>query len=290
MALRPNLFELKPLKDLKEVHQFYLNAIYNAPHPWNLVCCPICKGEEFESQFLLDNIGYVRCNRCKSIYAISQLVTPLQKEYNTYRDRLVIPSAKLRYRLGIEKYEQIQQHCKPKGSLLDVGCGTGQLLDIFNEQDWIATGVDPDYKRKYVFNGTFEELNIDTKFNCITFFGVLEHVNNPIELLKKAKRMLKPDGLIVFEVPSADCLLMKYLQKHPFSPYRYIEHTRHLSFFSRYAIEHLCNTIGLTIVDIKTVGFDLQTILLTEQPELLVLQEVLNESLMADHWRIFAKG
>ena len=136
---------------------------------------------------------------------------------------------------------------------------------------------------------SLEDFDTNERYDVITLFGVLEHVNNPTKLLFKAKELLNDNGLIVFEVPSADCVLMRYLRKSLFSPYRYIEHTRHLSFFSRQSLYYMCDQLELEIIDVKSVGFDLQTILLDGRKELPILQEILNEMNLADHYRVFVR-
>ena len=158
-----------------------------------------------------------------------------------------------------------------------------QLGQVFDKHGWYAIGVDP------CINVRYEDYYANEQFDCITFFGVLEHINNPIQLLNKAIGMLKPNGLIVIEMPSADCLLMKYLKDNSFSPYRFIEHCRHLSFWSKFAIEHICGKLNLRVVDLKSVGFDLQTKFLTDDKKLVAMQDIVDKMLLGDHYRVFLK-
>ena len=44
-------------------------------------------------------------------------------------------------------------------------------------------------------------------------WGVLEHLNDPINFLFKIKKKLTKNGKILFEVPNADSLLMNYILK-----------------------------------------------------------------------------
>lgn len=104
-------------------------------------------------------------------------------------------------------------------SLLDVGCADGSLVFYLIRRGVIksAHGVDlwkngikfanaNALKKGYHASFTqamFEEFEIDFKFDVITFGEILEHVIDPIVLLKKAQTLLAEDGRIVATVPVA---------------------------------------------------------------------------------------
>lgn len=280
-----NLFDLKSLEDLRKVHFRYIDKIVELKDRedlWEEVPCPVCKSGIGVTALYLDGMIYDSCP-CGCIFNTPQLTINLEQEYNLYRQKLVKPDG-LRKELNQAKYEQINSLFKWKGEYLDVGCGNGQLVDIFNQNGWQAEGVDPCYN-----NTKFEDYLTNTSFQCISFFGVLEHVNNPLYLLKKALSYLNRSGILVIEVPNANSFLMSYIKETGFSPYRFIEHTRHLSFWSRKTIDYICSQFELDMVDLKTVGFDFQTIFLSEDRKYMICQDILNKQNMADHWRIFLK-
>lgn len=49
----------------------------------------------------------------------------------------------------------------------------------------------------------FEDFKMDEKFSTIVLAHILEHVDNPGEILAVAKRFLKPDGIMIVDVPNA---------------------------------------------------------------------------------------
>jgi SAM-dependent methyltransferase len=101
------------------------------------------------------------------------------------------------------------KHKKFNLRALDVGCGTGYLLDKLLKLGLDAWGVDP-YPRieeenhhlsSRITMGTIEKVD-RANYHFITAIEVLEHVEDYIGLLASMKRLLHPDGLIISTVPN----------------------------------------------------------------------------------------
>ena len=112
--------------------------------------------------------------------------------------------------------------------------------------------------------------------------------------ITKAASMLNKEGVIVFEVPSADSLLMQYVVKHGLVPYRFMESARHLTFFSHKSIDMICQEIDLKLEFIESNGLDIQTILLQEFEDEIIekimnIQQLIDENLLSDHYRVFLR-
>lgn len=98
------------------------------------------------------------------------------------------------------------------GTLLDVGCGYGLFLKYARERGWKVYGVDickeecryaVDKLGLDVFNGTlFDASYPDKYFDVITLWNVLEHVPDPVSLLKECCRIMKEGGLLLLRVPN----------------------------------------------------------------------------------------
>ena len=113
-------------------------------------------------------------------------------------------------------------------------------------------------------------------------------------MISKVESLLNVGGILAFEVPSADCFLSEYLLKYEFSPTRYIESGRHNIFFSREFINSLTQKFQFKLELIESNGLDIQTILVTEfdtkiTDQILNLQEMLNDLLLGDHYRVFLR-
>ncbi len=106
------------------------------------------------------------------------------------------------------------------GSLLDVGCATGNYLAEMRRRGWRVQGVEiqPEaaaYARQALGLDVFTGDLLDAPFNrasfdAITLWDVLEHTHDPLAILRAAGHLLKPGGVLAFSVPdlqSADAAL-----------------------------------------------------------------------------------
>jgi SAM-dependent methyltransferase len=101
-----------------------------------------------------------------------------------------------------------------RGKVLDVGCGIGNFLEHAKKNGWECAGIDidpdaVDSARRKTGISDIEAADVveyarrhpDKKFDLITFFDVLEHVDNHNEFITSIKSLLKPDGYVAMSMP-----------------------------------------------------------------------------------------
>lgn len=98
-------------------------------------------------------------------------------------------------------------------SILDIGSGLCVFLHEMKNVGWKCTALDPDLRAvshaekvvgvKAVY-GDFMKIESLEKYDVITFNKVLEHVQNPVDMLSKAKEYLKQGGFVYVELPDAE--------------------------------------------------------------------------------------
>jgi len=104
---------------------------------------------------------------------------------------------------------------KSSSKILDVGCGTGAILDTFSKhfdaygQDVSQQAVDFCKQRglKNVFRGFLNELpSYLNNFDLVTAFDVVEHIDDDIGVLKQMSALLMPNGKVLVTVPAFQIL------------------------------------------------------------------------------------
>jgi 2-polyprenyl-3-methyl-5-hydroxy-6-metoxy-1,4-benzoquinol methylase len=137
---------------------------------------------------------------------------------------------KYQYRLRALWYPRvIKRHGLNSGKILEIGSAAGFTLEVFKEKGWDVRGIEPNPSMvKYSTEtlqiptqcSTVEEAVIDEKYDSILMLQVLEHLRNPLSVLKKLKQHIKPDGLLLVETWSYHSWLAKTLGPfwHQYSP------------------------------------------------------------------------
>lgn len=145
-----------------------------------------------------------------------------------------------------------------KGTLLDIGAGTGDFLSVANANGWKTTGIEPSEKAKSIatkkgvsFAENTDDLD-NNSFDVITMWHVLEHVPNVENQIKELKRLLKPNGTILIAVPNFN----SFDAKHYGVFWAAFDVPRHLWHFSKTAIQILFEKEEMKLVEVLPMKFD----------------------------------
>jgi len=141
-------------------------------------------------------------------------------------------------------------------SVLDFGCGPGGFLARARTVASRVSGVELEKRLKPYFleKGleVFSDINeITARFDVITLFHVLEHMKDPVAILRELSGKLYDNGCIIVEVPSADDALLKLYESIHFSQFTYW--SCHLFLFTRSTIASAAGKAGLKVNYIKQV-------------------------------------
>lgn len=181
-----------------------------------LSSCILCNASKFRIILQKDRWKYCRCLNC-GLVSLHPRPT-VQELMKNYEDYLPTPSEE------IDKWEKMVKQIIDKsadlieartntsrGKLLDVGCGYGFFLKEMKLRGWEVEGVEVSQTgRQYsqdkwsihVYSQPLEDLDIpENSFDVVTLFYLIEHVNDPLVLLREVNRIIRPGGLILLRWP-----------------------------------------------------------------------------------------
>ena len=243
--------------------------------------CPICEGPTRDANLqALDRLvtgegpfGVVECEACELGLTTPQLADEELGRYyaDAYyegfyehsgaerrgllprlRDALRRRGAERRYSRPPFRFEGVR-----RGRLLDVGCGSGELLKHFSAQGWESYGIDPSRAAAAAARRRGAQAHEGTlldhpwpgvSFDAIAFQHSLEHVVEPVAALEQARSMLAPGGVLVISVPNWSSWQRRLYRGRWFV----LDLPRHQQHFSPRALTRLAQRLGLEVEEVGT--------------------------------------
>jgi 2-polyprenyl-3-methyl-5-hydroxy-6-metoxy-1,4-benzoquinol methylase len=144
--------------------------------------------------------------------------------------------------------------------ILDVGCSNGSFVFIANSLGLQAEGVDP--SEKAVNDGIKRGLKLhlgilndiafnSDSFDAITLHEVIEHVSDPVTLLKECARILRPNGVLLVGTGNTESW-SRHMQKSKWNFFDMKQHGGHISFFSPKSLNVLASRTGFSVAKVVT--------------------------------------
>ncbi len=155
-------------------------------------------------------------------------------------------------------YRRIQPFLPSSRSILEVGCGAGELLSLVKGDVDRCMGLE--LNRDYV-SFINERLGIEAyaedlttmdfknrRFDLIISIATLDHLPNPFATLEVMKNLLSPQGRIYIEVPNLEEALNCCIPEEKRKRYnRFFYHRAHFYYFNRNTITALFKKAGLQV-------------------------------------------
>lgn len=241
-----------------------------------LVKCPLCKSGHFLNYHEIRDFAvskeFFLLNKCADCQLIFTNPRPTKESIAPYYDfpdyyshqteaksithwiYNQVKKKNLSYKLTL-----INSLNKDK-SLLDYGCGTGDLIHYAQNKGWKVSGIEPNPKARATANQKtrnkvkeeIEELRESKEFSVITLFHVLEHIHDLRKTVKKILTHLKSEGYLIIAVPNPESWdAKKYGDK-----WAGWDVPRHLYHFNETAIQQFQLIFNLNLVDKKPLIFD----------------------------------
>lgn len=229
--------------------------------------CPVCGESHAHVLTLPSGHRALQCNNCTLVWATEQQDTSQiydsaydeSTEGFTWRGFL---RAHDRMKAGLEVslnwFEKpfAQSDAVPGGGkLLEVGCSVGRFLYACKNAGWDVSGLDISQRAVELAQQVLHESQIhcgtldktpwpDNTFDMITIWEVIEHVHDPLAMVRNAARLIKAGGYLAVSTPDWGAWAVRRHPKENYWP------PFHLLFFNEQSIRKLMSLAGLEIVTI----------------------------------------
>ncbi|MCS6981092.1 MAG: class I SAM-dependent methyltransferase [Flavobacteriales bacterium] len=222
--------------------------------------CKVCGAEgpeNFVLVYQLETCEVTRCRCCGFAF-----VPPAWRHaisYTSYKSEAV--AAEVRRGNNLLKLERHKlrlrfiRRFKLSGRLLDVGSGWGHFLLAARQAGYDVLGIELDeqpwlYSVKDlglpVLHEDFYSFDSQERFDVITLWDVLEHVDDPRSFLNNCARLQNPGGVLVIQVPQINSLVARMMGKN----WKMLG-LDHVNYFSPTTLARLLGQCGYEIVAIK---------------------------------------
>ena len=240
--------------------------------------CSLCESENIQDLYKVKGYNVVKCKDCGFVFVNNEISKKELVELYTetyYHNPAWYHLDKNKY-FGYDDYIGDKQNIRDKfdnvikhilkftdkGPLLDIGCGPGLFLELAKERGFTPVkGIDIS---SYAVDYGMNTLKLDVQkgdlldfhfapatFNVIVMFDVLEHFQNPKEILAEVHNILNYHGILAIITPDIDTFIPRLLKDH----WEEIKHIpEHILFFSKQTLTTALQKIGFKILETKYIG------------------------------------
>ncbi len=237
----------------------------------------VCQNKN--SKIVLETKGYklYKCPSCNLIFAHKDEQKINATEiYDNYYQKETASRFGFLIELVVKMFRFVRAYkifnLKPKAkSILDIGSGRGWMLYFLKKYfkygktvgTQIALNAYKFSKEKLkleIYNKDLLELSFKKKFDIITLWHILEHVENPEKYIERIYKLLDTKGILYIEVPNFNSWASKLTGKHWLA----LDLKHHLVFFTPSSLISLLKKYNFNIKKIRTFSLEYSTFTSTQ--------------------------
>ena len=274
------------------IHQGVKDYYFNHDGEWNFLKCSnkecglvwihpapeMSKIHKYYTNYYTHNPGGIK-NKIKSFITSNIASVVISQNHSNDWNKLVMRLVKNSYPClvadtfyGLGGVPPFGQKC-----VLDVGCGNGERLPLFQQVGWkIVAGVDIDDNAVIAANKLGRDVSVgmmsslpyeSNSFDLLFLHHVVEHVYDIEAGMRECFRVLRSGGKVVILTPNANSRLHQYYGKY----WRGLEAPRHLQIYTLESLAKVTGQSGFTVSKSETI--DRSHLWIKEQCEKTLLRE-----------------
>jgi SAM-dependent methyltransferase len=183
--------------------------------PLDAILLPMHRLGTAALQIKPEQIGFVECRRCGLVYMNPRLT---ENAIERFYDAVYAAGSSVAFESSQDKRSAYMldtlARFLPTGTphVLDIGCGAGQLLAAAQHRGWQISGSElsgvavaraSEQLGVPIFHGDFRDMGLAPgSVDAVIMQSVVEHLRAPIDFLRDSSALLKPGGVLMFNVPN----------------------------------------------------------------------------------------
>ncbi|MGK2877386.1 MAG: class I SAM-dependent methyltransferase [Solirubrobacterales bacterium] len=226
--------------------------------------CWLCGGDAVEDPQYAGTI-LSRCTKCGFLFDAGHTAEELQKLYGddyfeAYTREGDYAEAEEQRRTEARKRIEWLKRFHEAGRIFEVGAASGFFLDEARKAGYEVSGVEPapgvaEYARERfgldVTTGFLEDAELpEASFDAICAFHVLEHIHNPLDVLKDIRRSLTDEGHLLLEIPNIESIMARKRG----ADWMHLRLPHHVGFYSPAQLEGMLKKAGFELLETDSVS------------------------------------
>ena len=244
-----------------------------------MTTCPVCGSKKWTERCKIDNWAIEECDACG--FAKIDPMPVRESRAECYSEKKII-ERNVRQKSSLQNfsrllkrlfskitkrdkkaifYDKLRRYLSPKSKVLDIGCGDGSFLRKAKE-NFVCTGIEisgylASLARKHsgfrVISGNFLDMEFNNEeYDGVTLISLLEHLDDPLQAVKKCSEFLRPGGILLLKTVNYSCLNRR-IKKERWTGFRPPDH---VVYFNPYNLKLLLKKAGFGKIKISGMPFN----------------------------------
>ena len=225
--------------------------------------CTVCGGSAATTFAEKFGMLYFKCDSCGFVFVDTSAFD--YAAYNAEGNETLLEThlkkhSLRRFQRAYSRRLRTFKRYRKLGRLLEIGCSTGAFLAKARELGWQATGVEPVVdSAQHGINayeldiriGTLEQADLPAdSFDVVYSNAVLEHLPDPLAVLREAFRVVRPGGVIYADTVNVD----SYTYRNLGTAWKLVDPRMHLCLFTPATLAGLCERAGFESPKLSSHG------------------------------------